>query len=59
MSTDVLSEGMNLQMKDYLKTRAAEELESIPFGIYSGLKRGATGIFFYYKYGEDFHFWYL
>jgi len=46
-------------LMDYLKTKAAEELESIPLGIYSGLKRGIKGIFFYYKYADDFHFWYL
>lgn len=46
-------------LKDYLRTKAVDELESIPYGIYSGLKRGIKGIFFYYKYGEDFHFWYL
>ena len=44
---------------DYLKTKTAEDLESIPLGIYSGLKRGISAIFFYYKYAEDFHFWYL
>ena len=44
---------------DYLKTKAVNELESIPFGIYSGLRRDVKGIFFYYRYSEDFHFWYL
>ena len=46
-------------LKDYLRTKAVEELEAIPNGIYSGLERGIKGIFFYYKYGDDFHFWYL
>ena len=46
-------------LKDYLRTKAVEELEAIPNGIYSGLERGVNGIFFYYKYGDDFHFWYL
>lgn len=46
-------------LKDYLKARATQELEAIPLGIYSGLKRGIKGIFFYYKYGEDFHFWFF
>ncbi|MBI5198807.1 MAG: hypothetical protein HZA09_02190 [Nitrospirae bacterium] len=46
-------------LKDYLRTKAVDELESIPYGIYSGLKKGLKGIFFYYKYGDDFHFWYL
>lgn len=46
-------------LKDYLKARATQELEAIPLGIYSGLKRGIKGIFFYYKYGEGFHFWFF
>ena len=32
-------------LKDYLKARAIQELESIPLGIYSGLKKGIKGIF--------------
>ncbi len=44
---------------NYLKSQTVKELEAIPLGIYSGLKRGIKGIFFYYKYSEDFHFWYL
>ena len=46
-------------LMDYLRTKTARELESIPLGIHSGLKRGIKGIFLYYKYGDDFHFWYL
>lgn len=46
-------------LKDFLKARAIQELESIPFGIYSGLKKGIKGIFLYYKYGDDFHFWFF
>ncbi len=46
-------------LMDYLKTRMAEELESIPLGIHSGLKKGIKGIFFYHKYGDDLHFWHL
>ncbi len=47
-------------LKDFLRTNALKELEAIPYGIHSGLKKGSIkGIFFYYKYGEDFHFWYL
>ena len=47
-------------LKDFLKTKALEELEKIPYGIYSGLKKNKiSGLFIYYKYGEDFHFWYL
>ena len=48
-------------LKDFLKTSAIEKLKAIPFGVYSGLKKDKkiSGIFFYYKYGKDFHFWYL
>lgn len=47
-------------LKDFLKRRALEELEKIPLGIHSGLeKKKLKGIFFYYKYSDDFHFWYL
>ncbi len=47
-------------LKDFLNTKGLEELNKIPYGVYSGLKQGkVSGIFFYYKYGNDFHFWYL
>ncbi|NMC59036.1 MAG: SWF/SNF helicase family protein, partial [Candidatus Methanofastidiosa archaeon] len=47
-------------LKDFLKTKAIEELDKIPLGVHSGLKKNKiSGIFFYYKYGNDFHFWYL
>ncbi|MGP6207994.1 helicase-related protein [Cuniculiplasma sp. SKW3] len=47
-------------LKDFLKNRGVEELEKIPDGVFSGLKKNKlSGIFFYYKYGEEFHFWYL
>lgn len=47
-------------LKDFLRANALKELKAIPYGIHSGLKRGSIkGIFFYYKYAEDFHFWYL
>ncbi len=47
-------------LKDYMKDKGLEELENIPYGVFSGLKNGKiSGIFFYYKYGNDFHFWYL
>lgn len=47
-------------LKDFLKDKGVEELDKIPFGVFSGLKKGEiSGIFFYYKYGNDFHFWYL
>jgi hypothetical protein len=47
-------------LKQFLKMRAVDDLNDIPFGIYSGLeKKKLSGIFFYYKYEDDFHFWYL
>jgi superfamily II DNA or RNA helicase len=47
-------------LKDFLKDKGVEELEKIPFGVFSGLKKERiSGIFFYYEYGNDFHFWYL
>lgn len=47
-------------LKDFLKKRAIQELEKIPYGIYSGLQqKKMRGIFFYYKYGTDFHYWYI
>jgi len=47
-------------LKQFLKTQAIGDLNEIPFGIYSGLEKKAIyGIFFYYKYEDDFHFWYL
>jgi len=33
--------------------------DSIPYGVQSGLKKNFRGIFFYYKYADDNHLWYL
>lgn len=47
-------------LKDFLNRRSIEELEKLPLGIHSGLeKKKLKGIFFYYNYLDDFHFWYL
>jgi len=47
-------------LKDFLQNRGMEDLEKIPFGVFSGFKKNKiSGIFYYYKYGKDFHFWYL
>jgi len=47
-------------LKDFLQKRGMEDLEKIPFGVFSGFKKNKiSGIFYYYKYGKDFHFWYL
>jgi len=46
-------------LKNFGMGKLREFCESLPHGIQSGLKRGFKGIFFYYKYGEDYHFWFL
>ncbi len=47
-------------LKDHLKKYGLEPIEKIPHGIQSGLRKGSfRGVFFYYRYAEDFHFWYL
>jgi superfamily II DNA or RNA helicase len=47
-------------LKDFLKDKGVEDLEKIPYGVFSGLKKEKiSGIFFYYEYEKDFHFWYL
>ncbi len=47
-------------LKEFLRKKARGEIEKIPNGIYSGLeKKSIKGIFFYYKYADEFHFWYL
>lgn len=33
--------------------------QELPHGIQSGLKKGYRGIFFYFQYAEEYHFWYL
>jgi hypothetical protein len=43
-----------------LKKKGIEEISKIPDGVHSGLEtHKIRGIFYYYKYSEDFHFWYL
>jgi len=47
-------------IRDFLKKRGIEEISKIPDGVHSGLEtHKIKGIFYYYKYSEDFHFWYL
>lgn len=47
-------------LKAYLRKTKLAQLDELPDGIHSGLdKKKIRGIFFYYKYGNDFHFWYL
>lgn len=53
-------------LKDYGLEKLKEFCESLPHGIQSGLQKAMPGdrqdfkgIFFYYKYGEDYHLWFL
>ena len=47
-------------LRDFLKKKGIEEISKIPDGVHSGLEtHKIKGIFYYYKYSEDFHFWYL
>jgi hypothetical protein len=46
-------------LREFIKDTSLEYLDSIPYGVYSGLKKDYRGIFFYYKYANDYHLWYL
>ena len=46
-------------LKDFGLERLKEFCKAIPSGIQSGLKKGMRGVFFFYKYGEDYNLWYL
>jgi superfamily II DNA or RNA helicase len=46
-------------LRKFLKESTFHYLDNLPDGIYSGLKRNYQGIFFYYQYAEEYHFWYL
>ncbi len=46
-------------LKDFGLEKLKEFCESLPHGIQSGLQKGFKGIFFYYKYDEDYHLWFL
>ncbi|MGH7802161.1 MAG: helicase-related protein [Thermodesulfobacteriota bacterium] len=46
-------------LKDFGLESLKEFCESLPNGIQSGLVRGLRGLFFYYKYDDDYHLWYL
>ena len=61
LENDAFGGGENFYqpLRDYLKSKGLESIRKIPYGVYSGLKKDIKGIFFYYKYGENFHFWYL
>jgi len=47
-------------LRDFLKQKGINEISKIPDGVHSGLQtHKIRGIFYYYRYSEDFHFWYL
>jgi len=48
-------------LKDFGLEKLKEFCESLPHGIQSGLRKekNIRGVFFYYKYDEDYHLWYL
>lgn len=46
-------------LKDFGLDKLKEFCEALPHGIQSGLLKGFKGIFFYYKYNEDYHLWLL
>jgi len=46
-------------LKDFGLENLQEFAASLPNGIQSGLKKNFRGIFFYYKYGDDYDLWYL
>lgn len=43
----------------YNKYGNFDEVEKLPYEIYSGKKGYLSGIYFYYQYGEDYHLWYF
>ena len=61
LSNDQLGGGEDFwqPIKRFMQENAKEKLEKMPKGIYSGHKDDARGIFFYYQYGDDFHYWYF
>lgn len=46
-------------LREFVKKKGTEEIAKWQDGIHSGLAKGIRGVFFYYKYEKDFHFWYL
>lgn len=61
LSNDQLGGGEDFwqPIKRFMQQNAKEKLEKMPKGVYSGHKDDARGIFFYYQYGDDFHYWYF
>ena len=48
-------------LKDFGLEKLKEYCDSIPYGVQSGLKKelGVSGIFFYFLYDNDYHFWFF
>ena len=46
-------------LKKFGLDKLSEFVKNLPDGIQSGLKKGFKGIFFYFKYDDNYHFWYL
>ena len=46
-------------LKKFGLDKLSEFMKNLPDGIQSGLKRDFKGIFFYFKYDDNYHFWYL
>ncbi|MBW1973044.1 MAG: hypothetical protein JRI44_09480 [Deltaproteobacteria bacterium] len=46
-------------LKDFGIEKLKQFCNALPHGIQSGLVKGFRGIFFYYKYDDAYHLWYL
>jgi len=46
-------------LKRFINKKGTELLEELPDGIRSGLERGVRGVFYYFKYGDDYNLWYF
>jgi ERCC4-related helicase len=46
-------------LRKFIITNGISKIEEIPDGVRSGFKRGIRGVFFYFKYEEDYNLWYF
>lgn len=46
-------------LKNFGLEKLQEFVEKLPYAIQSGLKKNFRGIYFYYQYENDYHFWFL
>ncbi len=54
---EISSEFMRATLSAFLQKIGAERLDSIPYGVHSGMAgKGRRGVFFHFKVGEE-HFW--